>query len=226
MVFMADSERAADLARQRGVDAGLHLNLTTLFSAPGVPSRLLHHQQRIVRFLTRNRIAQVFFHPGLASSFRYVVVAQLEEFRRLFGAEAARIDGHHHMHLCANVMLGGLLPAGTIARRSFSFQAGEKSAVNRLYRSATDRLLAKRHHLTDYFFSLAPVEPIERLRRIASLAQHAIVELETHPVNPDEYRFLMAGKVFRLIDDLELAHGFALPMGHRPALLQDAPQAL
>lgn len=32
MVFMADSERAAATARERGIDSGLHLNLTTPFS--------------------------------------------------------------------------------------------------------------------------------------------------------------------------------------------------
>src|SRR6266480_4217678 len=36
MVFMADSERAADTARERGIDAGLHVNFTTPFSAPGL----------------------------------------------------------------------------------------------------------------------------------------------------------------------------------------------
>ena len=118
MAFMADSERGAALAQENGVDAGLHLNLTTPFSAPGVPDRLLDHQRRIAQFLRRNRFAQALFHPGLAGSFRYVVTAQLEEFQRLFGMRPARIDGHHHMHLASNVLFGGLLPAGTTDRKS------------------------------------------------------------------------------------------------------------
>jgi hypothetical protein len=225
MVFMADSERAAGLARERGVDVGLHLNFTTPFSGPNVPGHLRHHQQLLMRFLTSNRLAQVLFHPRLAQSFRYVVAAQIEEFRRLFGAEPARVDGHHHMHLCANVLFAGLLPSGAIARRSFSFQPGEKNAVNRLYRRAIDHALTKRHRLTDFFFSLAPLEPVERLRRIANLSRHAVVELETHPVNPVEYRFLMAGEIVRLIEglELELAHGYALPASHRIAFLRDLP---
>src|SRR5213083_3789303 len=59
MVFMQDSERAAGIARQQRVDAGLHLNLTTPFSAPGVPTRLAEHHQRLSRFLRGQRFAQV-----------------------------------------------------------------------------------------------------------------------------------------------------------------------
>src|ERR1051326_6627341 len=43
MVFMEDSERAAEIAQERKVDAGLHLNFTTAFSAPGVPRKLADH---------------------------------------------------------------------------------------------------------------------------------------------------------------------------------------
>lgn len=153
MVFMEDSERAAALARERGVDVGLHLNFTTPFSPAVASRRLTEYHQRVSRFLMRNRLSQVVYHPGLASSFQYVVAAQLEEFRRIYGEEPRRLDGHHHMHLCANVLLGGLLPTGTIARRNFSFQPGEKSGVNRLYRAAIDRILARRHRFTDFFFS-------------------------------------------------------------------------
>jgi len=41
MVFMEDSERAASVARERGVDVGLHLNVTTPFSVAAAPSRFL-----------------------------------------------------------------------------------------------------------------------------------------------------------------------------------------
>src|SRR5258708_5317705 len=51
MVFMEDSERAAALARERGIDAGLHLNFTTPFSGEVYPAMLREHQQRIARRL-------------------------------------------------------------------------------------------------------------------------------------------------------------------------------
>jgi chitin disaccharide deacetylase len=196
MVFMEDSERAAALALERAVNVGLHLNFTTPFSSRAATGRLTEHHGRVSGFLLRNRLSQVVYHPRLASSFEYLVAAQVEEFRRIYGAAPDRVDGHHHMHLCANVLLGELLPAGTLVRRNVSFMPGEKGWINRLYRKLVDRLLKRRHRLVDYLFSLAPVEPPDRLRRIVSLAQHAIVELETHPANPDEYRFLTSGEAF------------------------------
>jgi len=197
MVFMEDSARAAAIAREGDIDAGLHLNFTTPFSAPGTPQPLVERQQRLSRYLRRHRFAQAVYHPGLARSFDYVVAAQIEEFSRLYGAEPARLDGHHHMHLCSNVLFGGLLPPGTLVRRSFSFQPGEKSLANLIYRKVVDRILARRHRLTDYFFSLKPLEPPGRLRKIFSLAQQSVVEVETHPVNPEEYQFLSGDGIFR-----------------------------
>jgi chitin disaccharide deacetylase len=190
MVFMEDSERAAITAQEYVIETGLHLNLTTPFSAVNCPPRLRECQQRIGGYLLRHRLAQAMFHPGLIGEFEYVVKMQIDEFCRLYGAAPSRIDGHHHMHLCANVLSQGLLPLGTIVRRNFSFEVGEKSVLNRLYRHWIDRRLAKRHRLVDYFFSLGPIEPVNRLQRIFSLAHERVVEVEAHPVKSDEYRFL------------------------------------
>jgi len=203
MVFMEDSERAAAIARENGADTGLHLNLTTPFSAPDCSPRLRERQQAIAAYLRRYRFSQVLFHPGLAGSFEYVVAAQIEEFHRLYGTQPERLDGHHHMHLCANVLLGRLLPAGAMVRRNFSFQRGEKSFANLFYRQVVDRGLARRHRLTDFFFSLAPVAEPGRLERICALARRAVVELETHPPQPEEYRFLMGTELFRYTGGLK-----------------------
>jgi chitin disaccharide deacetylase len=208
MVFMEDSERAAAMARERGIDCGLHLNFTAPFSAPGTPLALLKRQHRLSVFLRRHRYAQVVFHPSLAGSFKYVVAAQLEEFERLYGTGPSRIDGHHHMHLCSNVLLGGLLPSGTVVRRSFSFQQREKGWSNRFYRKFVDRLLSRRHRLTDYFFSLQPFEPPGRLQRIFSLAREAVVEVVTHPVKPEELRFLAGGEIFGMLGNCLIEPGY------------------
>jgi len=201
MVFMEDSERAAALANEERVDAGLHLNFTTKFSGR-TNQKLADHHQRVSRFLLRNRMAQVIFHPGLTNSFAYVVASQIEEFRRLYGIDPNRVDGHHHMHLCANVLLTKLLPARTTARRNFSFVPGEKSGVNRLYRKFTDSLLARRHRMTDFFYSLAPVKPAERLQKIFLAAHCFTVELETHPVNQEEYDYLTRGEMRHQLGEL------------------------
>lgn len=212
MMFMEDSERAASLAREAAVDAGLHLNLTTPFSAANCSIELRERQMRIVKYLRRHPMARVFFNPWLRQTFHYVVSAQIEEFRRLYGGPPAHLDGHHHMHLCANVLSGQLLPAGTAVRRNFTFEANEKSFMNRLYRGYVDRKLAKRHCVTDFFFQLTPLEPKERLRRMFSLAGHAAVEVETHPANPDEYQFLTGGEIFRYAADVPIARGYRLPV--------------
>src|SRR5712692_604857 len=204
MVFMEDSERAAAVARESGVDAGLHLNFTTPFSDPCCSSQLKERQRKVASYLRRHALSKVVFHPGLVRSFEYVFAAHLDEFRRLYGSSPDRIDGHHHMHLCANVVLGKLLPTGTITRRNFSFQPGEKSFANRFYRRALDRRLARRHRLTDFFFSLSPLKPASRLQRIFTLAYENVVEVETHPVHPEEYRFLTGDEISDQLGDLRI----------------------
>jgi len=206
MVFMEDSERAAAIARANGIDAGLHLNLTTPFTSSGADAQLVKEQRAIARFLRSHRLAQAVFHPGLARAFTNVVRAQLEEYRRLYDRDAERVDGHHHMHLCANVLVQRLLPPRSMVRRSFSFQRGEKSGGNRLYRRLVDRVLVRRRHrLTDYFFCIAPLEPPERLNRVIALSERAVVELETHPAHADEYQFLTGGGFLRRLGDASIA---------------------
>ena len=211
MVFMGDSDRAAALAREKEIEAGLHLNFTCSFSAPGCPTGLRERQQQVARYLLRHRLAQVAFHPVLMRSFEYVVAAQLDEFRRIYGTAPGKLDGHHHMHLCANVLMQRLLPIGTMVRRNFSFEPGEKSLWNRLYRKVVDRSLARRHQLVDFFFSLPPSRPQAVCSGIYSLGRQFVVELETHPVHPEEYRYLTGGEILRQMGDVRIAPPSAVP---------------
>jgi hypothetical protein len=210
MVFMEDSERAADLARQHQVDAGLHLNFTLAYSASHCALRLREHQEKLSRFLTAHKFAPMVYHPGLASSFEYVVKMQLEEYERLYGAPANRVDGHHHMHLCANVTRQELIPSGITVRRNLSFAPGEKGFLNRLYRRRQDRQLARRHRLTAFFFDLQPLEPRQRFTEILGLAPRFDVEIETHPVRDEEFSFLIDGALLRSASDIGVSRGYAL----------------
>jgi YdjC-like protein/Glycosyl transferase family 2 len=209
MVFMEASERAAWMARENNVDAGLHLNFTTPFTGRAIPLQLVEHQRNIARFLRSHRYAPVMFHPGLVNSFEYVVRRQIEEFGLIYGTAPSRLDGHHHMHLCTNVLLQRLLPQGAIVRRNFSFAPGEKRRVNRWFRRAEDNLLARRHPITDYFFDLLPTGH-ERMAGIAALARCHNVEIETHPARADEHRFLTSGGLAKLVPDLKIARGYLL----------------
>lgn len=213
MVFMEDSERGADLAREHGVDAGLHLNFTGRFSVPNCSTRLLEHQQAVSRYLNRNPLARGVYNPWLSASFEYLVAAQIEEFTRLYGAAPERLDGHHHMHLSANVLLGGFLPPGKIVRRHFSYVKGEKFLRNGIFRWVTDAILARRYRVADYLFSIIPLEPQPRLQDIFALAGRSVVEVETHPIDPAEYRFLAGGEIFRWTGNSPIARSYGLPRG-------------
>lgn len=210
MVFMEDSERSAALARESGIDAGLHLNFTTGFTGSRCPSVLFEHQRRVSKFLSMHNSAQVLFHPGLVPSFDYVVKAQCEEYAELYGVAPERFDGHHHMHLCANVLIQGLLPKGKTVRRHFSFRPGQKSVLNRWYRGFVDRMLARHHLLTDYFFSIVPFDAPGRLRDIFSLAEDSTVEVETHPAVLEEYEFLARGRIFEQLGTAVIANAYNL----------------
>ena len=216
MVFMEDSERAAALARLHGVDAGLHLNFTLAYSGPGCPPRLREHQGRLARFLSAHRLAPALYNPRLAASFEYVVRAQFDEFERLFAAPASRADGHHHMHLSTNVTRQKLIPDGIIVRRNLSFRPGEKGYLNRLFRRLQDQRMARRHRVTDFFFDLQPIKPLNRLSEILALSDRFDVEVETHPIREDEYKFLMDGGLSRCGDDVTVSRGYILRFSKSP----------
>jgi hypothetical protein len=41
------------------------------------------------------------------------------------------------------------------------------------------------------------------------LARQSVVEMETHPVRPDEYEYLAGGEIFRHIGDVRIRPGLA-----------------
>jgi predicted glycoside hydrolase/deacetylase ChbG (UPF0249 family) len=209
MVFMTDSERAAELAKENGLDVGLHLNFTDSFTGGRIAARLANYHDKIARFLTRNRYSQVLYNPFLLPEFSYSCEAQTEEFTRLFGKAPSRIDGHHHMHLCGNVLLSNLIPAGMKIRRNFSFWPGEKSRLNRAYRALVDRWLARRYRLTDYFFDLTQSIREKKMDRVMELAESSKVELMTHPILGLESDYLMSHQFHAMLQRLNVT-GYAL----------------
>jgi chitin disaccharide deacetylase len=192
MVFMEDSERAAKLILESGIDVGLHLNFSEQFTAGFIPERLRHSQARIRRFLRTSKYALVLSNPLLREQFREVFQAQYSEFVRLIGHAPSHLDGHDHMHLASNMLIDEIMPFGAKVRRSFSFRPGEKNLVNRLYRAIVDRWLCGRHCLTDYFFALSQHSTLTRLQRVIRLAESSNVELMVHPEVREEYDLLMS----------------------------------
>jgi len=205
MVFMADSERAARLAKDYELDdVGLHLNFSEEFTDKSCSETLKEHHGRIIRFLKRWKYAQLLYNPFLRKAFAYCYHAQVEEFMRLFEKSPSHIDGHHHMHLCANVLLSNMIPAGMKMRRNFSFWPGEKSWLNRAYRALVDRWLARRYRLTDYFFDLTQCIEGKKLDRVAAFAKSSNVELMTHPIVNWEQEYLMSDEFQVILQRLEI----------------------
>jgi predicted glycoside hydrolase/deacetylase ChbG (UPF0249 family) len=209
MVFMKDSERAAELAKENNVNVGLHLNFSEEFSGDRCPRKLRDYHGKIVRFLTRNKYAQLLYNPALRREFSYSYAAQAEEFVRLFGKAPSHIDGHHHMHLCGNLVWNAIIPAGVRMRRNFSFWPGEKSSLNRAYRALVDRWLSRKYKLADYFFDLSQSIREKKLDRVIDLAKSNKVELMTHPIIRMETEYLMSNEFQTTLQSLEMG-GYAL----------------
>jgi predicted glycoside hydrolase/deacetylase ChbG (UPF0249 family) len=205
MVFMADSERAAELANAHGLDVGLHLNFSEPFTDDKCPRGLRHSHNRIVRFLKQHKYAQILYNPSLRKEFAYSYHTQSEEFLRLFGKTPSHIDGHHHMHLCANLLLSRIIPAGIRMRRTFSFFPGEKSLLNRIYRASIDRWLRRRYRLPDYLFDLTQSIREKNTARVMELARSSKVELMVHPIISTESDYLMGDQFRAMLDHLNTA---------------------
>ena len=77
----------------------------------------------------QHKYSQLLYNPFLRKEFSYSYKAQSEEFTRLFGKPPSHIDGHHHMHLCANLLLSSLVPAGMKSPPQLLFLAWRKEPV-------------------------------------------------------------------------------------------------
>jgi predicted glycoside hydrolase/deacetylase ChbG (UPF0249 family) len=192
MVFMDDCERASDTILESGIDLGLHLNFTSPFDSSRAPPLLTEYQKHIAAFLLGTKYSVLLYNPLLKGAFDYTTKVQIEEFERLFGKAPTHIDGHHHMHLCMNMLIGRYIPPGTLVRRSFSFGPGEKSRINRLYRQLVDYGLTQRYRCVDSFFSLKRFEEGTRLNELIDLLYNSNIEVMVHPENSDEFKFLMS----------------------------------
>src|SRR5262249_5871632 len=105
----------------------------------------------------------------------------------LYNRPPTHVDGHRHFHLCTNMLLDKVYPAGSAIRRNFSFFQGEKNVMNILYRRTVDKHLTKRYRIADYFFSIAARD---RIGLAFSLAREANVELMVHPAVAREHEAL------------------------------------
>jgi len=203
MVFMADSKRAAKLALTQGIEVGLHLNFAEAFSDISLNKILWLSHGQIVTFLTKRKYNQLLFNPLLINHFRSDFINQYQEFARIYMKNPAHINGHHHLHLCLNMLLSQIIPKGCKVRPSFSFEHTEKSVLNILYRKMVNAWLGHRYRCPDFFYSIAPLNA-HRLKRIVALSRTKNVELMVHPNRDQEFSFLMSKEFDYLIRDIPL----------------------
>jgi predicted glycoside hydrolase/deacetylase ChbG (UPF0249 family) len=165
--------------------------------------RVKEYLNQTATFLTGSKLRQVMYNPMLHRQFEYLYNVQYEEFLRLYRRPPSHINGHHHRHLCSNVLLGKIIPDGSRVRRSFTFMKGERSFGNRLYRRGVDAMLKRRYITTDMFFAASPsVEP-NYLKQRVELAKKHNVELMVHLSSRREVEFLMRQD---FIDSIGEAH--------------------
>jgi len=197
MVWMADSDRAATLAREASLPTGLHLNLVEPYSSPEVPEAVRARQAAVAAHYGAggSRVRLHVYDPRLRRPVRLVIADQLARFRELHGADPTHVDGHHHGHLIPTALMSPALPRGTRARKGFTFIGDERSRPSRAVRRARNALIARRFRTTDWLFDLCELHPRlggTRLEDKLGLARSESVELMTHPVVRDEYELLVS----------------------------------
>jgi predicted glycoside hydrolase/deacetylase ChbG (UPF0249 family) len=213
MVHMADSARAFDLAAGRELPLGLHLNLTTPFTAADVePDRLMRQRRAVAYFAASNRRRIVFdlLARGLLDA---CVSDQLDAFAESRGTAAAHADGHQHVQVCPTVLSTRSLGRVESLRRAHSFVAGRRSSAKRAYRGVVNLLVRGRFRSMP-FVSLRDLHPAlggVGLDGLVRLARAADVEVMVHPAWEDEREVLLSSAWRQLLEELPTGSHADLP---------------
>jgi predicted glycoside hydrolase/deacetylase ChbG (UPF0249 family) len=190
MVWMQDSERAAQLALERKLPVGLHLNLTMEFDGPSVPVGQAERQARLVRKLgARLGVTRWAYRPRLAGAIREEVQSQLARFEELYGHPPTHVDGHNHVHLSPNALRA--LSPGMKVRPAHDF-AGRLGDSPKVLRRSWMR---GRFTTPDSFVSIRSIHPRlggSGLEDALAGSRERTVEVMVHPHWDDEYELLMS----------------------------------
>jgi predicted glycoside hydrolase/deacetylase ChbG (UPF0249 family) len=186
MVWMRDSARAAEIAAERALPVGLHLNLTMPFAGRDVPQGVQERQLQLTELCTRDgwwKEAGRHFDREL---LRSAIEDQLERYYEQFG-QPTHIDGHHHVHLYEEVL--DLLPRTWPLRPPLRTPAQVDARLNR-----RERRLRRRFRAPDLSFAFERLHPaaggsgLEVLDR----ARERCVEVMTHPRQQAQLEVLLA----------------------------------
>jgi predicted glycoside hydrolase/deacetylase ChbG (UPF0249 family) len=204
MMHMADSKRAARRARELGLPAGLHLNLTQPFDGPDVTEPVRARHLRLAAYFGRLRRGdRVFPNPRLIGPVRRCVEEQIACFRALYGREPTHLDGHNHVHL--NPIVLTVLPRHLRLRTTV--HEGRVSSARDVPRVLRHRLIRARHGSSEFFFAVANLHPRlggSGIEQRLALARDHSVELMTHPGQEIEHDLLCSRKWLSLLEGLRL----------------------
>jgi len=200
MVHMADSARAFEIAAADGVPLGLHINLTTVFTAASaVPDESLR-QRRAVTYFTARGYRRFGFDPLVRRLLDECVADQLDAFLRQRGAGAVHADGHQHIHVCPTVLSTGSIGRVRSLRRAHGF-VPESPLPKRLYRRAINGYVRSRFRSVP-FASLRDLHPTLGgigLDGLARIARERDVEVMVHPAWEDERAILLSSEWGRFL---------------------------
>ena len=188
MVYMEDSRRAASLLGSCGLPIGLHLNVSTPFTATDVPPEVRERHQRVVHLFKSHRFIRWVYLPGFRDLISACVHDQRLAFHELFKHEPTHCDGHHFYHLAPNILLASSFRTMPKIRKSLTFRKGEKSFVNRWLRTAQNTFIERRHLTVDEVRLFSEVAP-----RLAEPAcPRTRLEVVVHPELAEERRVLLS----------------------------------
>lgn len=193
MVWMADSERAATIARQEHLPIGLHLNLIEPFTGGTAPVEVATRQRKVAERYAAAGARGLLYNPRWGADVAQCIADQLAAFEDLYGRLPAHVDGHRHAHLSLNSLTSRPLREVERCRPAFTFLPGESPPLKRLARFAINVLIRTHYRTTRYLFNLRTLHPAlggrlmdEKLR----LAHDHPIEVMVHPARPDEFEIL------------------------------------
>jgi predicted glycoside hydrolase/deacetylase ChbG (UPF0249 family) len=188
MMWMEDSERAAERARSAGLPVGLHINLTHPFSGPRVPGPARERQRELCRRFARLGLRRWTWDPTIQRAVDAALAEQLERFAELYGGQPDHVDGHEHVHVCPNVLFSPALRGIARARTSQS-PAEAAGAAARLGWRVKHAAVRRRFRTTDRFWSVQRLHPVlggSGFPAAVALARTEAVEIMCHPGDPAE----------------------------------------
>jgi chitin disaccharide deacetylase len=202
MVYMPDSDRAAEIARRERLPVGLHLNLTERFTDPRTPSSVRERQRRVAsRFAGAGsddhpgtaRLRKWLYDPSIKTDVDRAIADQLERFETLYGGPPTHFDGHNYVDACPNVFLSHSIPRGSLMRNSLDCYPLERSAKGVL-RALRQRLRTRRLRSTGYLLHIAELRlgDGEAADPRLQLAHGTSVEVMGHPDDEAELAVLMS----------------------------------